>query len=71
MKTYPYLLFAGDTYYPNGGLEDFIDRFETIEEAKIEALKSHNYSDMSGTWIFDWWHIVDVNTLTIVATSKI
>lgn len=31
MKTY--LLFQGDHYYPNGGYWDFVDKFNTLEDA--------------------------------------
>lgn len=61
-----YLLFAGDTYYPAGGLGDLIDKFDTVEEARQDALKARYFEDGSGTWYFDWYQIVDANTLTIV-----
>ncbi len=31
-----YLLFAGEDYYPSGGMQDYWGTFETIEEAKNE-----------------------------------
>ncbi len=37
MKTF--LLFAFLTYYPSGGMKDFVDDFETLEQAKECALK--------------------------------
>jgi len=47
----PFLLFAGDTYYPVGGMDDCQGSFDTLEEAKLAA--QHNP---------DWWHILDLNT---------
>jgi hypothetical protein len=29
-----YLVFIGLYYYPNGGMEDFIEDFDTLDEAK-------------------------------------
>lgn len=31
----PYWLFLYEFYYPNGGLDDFVGRFETAEEAML------------------------------------
>ena len=44
-----YTLFAGDAYYPLGGLEDFKGEFNSLE-AMTEAAKG-----------FEWWHGVDEN----------
>ena len=38
-----FLLFAYDTYYPNGGICDLIESFDTIDEA-VE-FKSKEYRD--------------------------
>jgi hypothetical protein len=64
-----YALFAGDNYYPCGGMSDFISKFATIEEAKREALRAHPHRDNSGTWFFDWWQIVEIETFEIVESS--
>lgn len=50
-----YLLFAGSTYYPMPGWNDFVDWYRTMEEA-LEAA-SYRTND-------DWWHIVDTETPT-------
>jgi len=46
-----YLLFAFYVYYPQGGMDDMIDSFDTLEEAKdrIRGLREH-YEDYQ---IFD------------------
>ena len=43
-----YYLFGGDFYYPVGGWSDFIGKFSSEEEAKIEGYKRG----------FDWFEIV-------------
>lgn len=32
--TKPYLLIAGDDYYPSSGTDDWIDCYSTVEEAR-------------------------------------
>ena len=51
-----FLLFAGDFYYPAGGWEDYIGRYDSVERA--EALLSNIGCD--------WYHIVDLSTNQIV-----
>ncbi len=41
-----FLLFAGDTYYPSGGWEDYRGSFATLESA-VDAAKG-----------WDWYHVV-------------
>ncbi len=43
-----YLLFAGDSYYPCGGWNDYIGDFPS-EDSAMEYLAAHSY---------DWWHLV-------------
>lgn len=47
-----YLLFAGDNYYPKGGAEDLIGKFDSIEKA-ISAHDANKY---------DWANILCVET---------
>lgn len=49
-----YLLFAWDQYYPMGGFNDFVNDFETEEE----ALERWNMLSESR----DYGMIVDINT---------
>lgn len=59
-----YALFAGDTYYPSGGMNDFIKFSDDIEELKKFA---DDPEDEGSAWPrFDWAHIVDMNTWEIV-----
>jgi hypothetical protein len=51
----PYLLIAGDDYYPSSRTGDWIDCYETEEEArkKWEEISKQEYS-------YDWYEIVDL-----------
>ena len=51
----PYLLIAGDNYYPSAYTGDWIECYETVEEAaeKWEELSKNKYSN-------DWYEIVDL-----------
>lgn len=50
-----YLLFAGQNYYPQGGIDDLVGEFESIEEAQR----------VCGVAPYDWGHIVMLNAGTI------
>jgi len=60
----PFLLIAGRNYYPCGGTEDWIDRFETEEQAKeaviIDKSSSWGYT-INGNY-YDWFSIVNLDT---------
>jgi len=45
-----FLLFAGDFYYPSGGMDDFKDSFNILEDAVI-------FANNEG---WDWIHILDI-----------
>lgn len=45
-----YLLFAGDRYYPNGGVNDYRGEFISIDAA-------HEWLDKNNECDFAWWHI--------------
>jgi hypothetical protein len=51
----PYLLIAGDNYYPSSRTGDWIDCYETKEEAeeKWEEISKQKYR-------YDWYEIVDL-----------
>tara|TARA_R110000868_G_C10605534_1_gene740907 strand:- start:175 stop:342 length:168 start_codon:yes stop_codon:yes gene_type:complete len=42
-----YFLFAGDTYYPAGGMNDLVGTFASIDEARAAAVSEG----------YDWYHI--------------
>jgi hypothetical protein len=58
--TKKYLLFSGSDYYPSGGFFDFIDVFDSVEEAVAMAIKKKKDKD------HDWYHVVDAETFKIL-----
>lgn len=57
-----YILFAGDEFYPNGGMGDFVEDFDNKSNALdlIERLKKD-----FGDW-FDWFHVYDTEKMKMV-----
>lgn len=55
-----YLLFMGDQFYPLGGWQDYAGAFPTLQTAHEAATKK------SG----DWWQVVDLRTLKLVAEGS-
>jgi hypothetical protein len=64
-----FLLFAGDDYYPEGGWEDFRDAFAE-SEAAVAAGKALVSTQIEFLATYRWWHVVDRETLRIVAFSR-
>ena len=62
-----YALFAGQHYYPDGGMNDLRGSFDTFEAAAAEA---HVRTDF-GTYKFDWYHIVDKTTFDIIFKERL
>ena len=60
-----FILFAGETYYAKGGAHDRIDSFGSLAEAEAygKALL-----EKEGRY-FDWYHVLDIGTSSIVAKS--
>lgn len=50
-----FLLFAGNHYYPTGGIDDFIMDYDTLGEAKFAESNLDPYGA-------DWSHILDTQT---------
>lgn len=48
-----FLLFAGDMYYPGGGWSDFMEDFDSLEEARNGGRQTSD----------DWYQIVDTETM--------
>jgi hypothetical protein len=51
----PYLVFAGDVYYPLGGFDDFKGSFDTLEEAQAAIPEDD----------FTWGHIVHEGAIVL------
>lgn len=65
MKTKRFMLFAGENCYPNGGMEDFVDSFDTLEGAKQHLAKQYVCDVMpapqyEGKITFEWAEIYDI-----------
>jgi hypothetical protein len=81
VKCYPikrFLLFFGDIYYPNGGMDDLLSEHDTIEEAmsafekKVdnEILISHfYYKNKKELMQYRWANIYDLELRTNVWSS--
>lgn len=50
----PYLLIAGDRYYPSSHTDDWVGCFETYEEAEKEFKSVNEQRE------YDWHDIVDL-----------
>ncbi len=46
-----YMVFAGDYYYPRGGMDDHRGSYDTMVDA------------VYGVGSCDWWHILDTKTM--------
>lgn len=67
-----YLAFFGRDYYPCGGMDDFVNDFDTIEEGIdaiekiVEQSKVPDWStpeeEIAYIWEFSWAHIYDTET---------
>jgi hypothetical protein len=55
----PYLLIAGDQYYPSSRTGDWIACFDTYEEAKEEVIDDDEMVSIRGA-NYDWYEIVDL-----------
>jgi hypothetical protein len=55
-----FLLFAGQTYYANGGWRDFVSSHATLDEA--EAARKAEHVEQNSNYGTGWTHIVDSET---------
>jgi hypothetical protein len=64
--TKPYLLIAGENFYPSRDTGDWIGCFSTYEEAKaqVEPKKPKGYTINGWEWGCDWYKIVDLREWT-------
>lgn len=50
-----YWLFAGDTYYPRGGWEDYQGTYDSLAEAMAEGRRLRDARKVA------WWHVAHPN----------
>ena len=60
----PYMLFAGQDFYPGGGWNDFRGTFDTIREA-VSA-----YITLLESETLHWGHVVGTKTMSVEWHSK-
>ncbi len=60
-----FLLIAGGNYYPQQGTRDWIDSFDTYEEAdSVVSTRSDTYPQYKvegNDWGYDWYEIIDLD----------
>lgn len=61
------MIFAGESYYARGGFNDFIGAFLDVESAKL-IVEDNAEGPPRAQW--DWWHIIDSETLEVLAQSE-
>lgn len=66
---FPYLIFCGAVYYPQGGIKDLVGTAHSVDEA-IEHLRNRedSFFDFDAPNYY-WWQIVDSRTGKIVKES--
>ena len=62
-----YLLFGGSTYYANGGVNDLIDAFDSIDDAIFEGERLAN--NVKSSLSIDWWHIFSIKDCLMLKRS--
>lgn len=61
-----YLLFGGDTYYAEGGANDFLGSSDSV----ISLSTSDRLKDGGEHGEVDWWHIFDTEIMSIVEGTR-
>lgn len=70
MNILPYAIFGGYFYQTNsGGFDNICDFAETLEEA-IHIYETLLYTKQNQTIKYDWAHIVEIPTKSIVIDSR-
>jgi hypothetical protein len=65
-----FLLFGGSNYYPSGGWDDFMESFDSVEDA-AKVAKSRGRSHSNALEWIDWAHVVDSTTFQKVVELQI
>lgn len=56
-----FMVFAGDFYYPSGGVDDLIGIYPDLDSAKRVIMNGH----------WEWWHIFSVTDRKVVMESSV
>lgn len=68
-----YMLFAGDSYYAKGGMQDFIGTYDTLAEALLKSEGCWEYCSVQEKefWYeWDWYHVYDSHYGVIVSGTR-
>lgn len=57
-----YYLFGGDQYYPCGGMADFVESFDVLDDAIAMGRKKYGE-------ILEWFHVLDTEVFGIVCAE--
>lgn len=55
-----FMLFSGETFYPSGGMKDYVYSFDTLKEARAYIQCTHQ------SFMMHWHHVADRDTGEIV-----
>ena len=64
-----FLVFAGEDYYPVGGIDDLHSKHETIEGAKSVTFPVEDPDSFSFDG-YEWAHIFDTEKMIVVAETE-
>lgn len=71
-----YVIFAGDGYYPRAGISSLVGARKSLEAAlefarsltsNAESVCGNNVCDYTGLASPDWWQVIDMESLELVA----
>ena len=63
-----YWLFAGHSYYPSGGMRDYVDSFDSIDNA-VNAFNDYNSSEYMEGFELDWYEVMDTESMKVVKSA--
>lgn len=63
-----FMTFTGSTYYASGGANDFLDSFDTADEAILAGRNAcdEDYPRKEFQCADDWWHVYDTEENKII-----
>lgn len=67
-----YLVFLGEHYYPNGGMEDFIEGFDNLDEAKQhieDYINMRINCGLNNRKTDFWFHVYSIEDKAIIYKS--
>jgi hypothetical protein len=65
-----YFLFAGDIYYPTGGMQDYVGTVPTLEAAREAVTNPPKDEDGWNVYQTEWYNIAQVVDGQLVEVEK-